>query len=208
MTYLSPPWKQVKSRMRGKKVSRRGFIKMSAAAVGTTAVGIYAFPKGIERVDAAGPGVLRITRTYPRQRVARLSDLREGEPLDFQYPAEEQRNFLIKLGTPALDGVGPGQDVVAFNYTCPHMGGPLQGTYRHDFKMLGPCPFHYSRFDLSKNGVMILGQATQSLPQIMLEVEGSDVYAVGVTGLVYGFRDNLAHQLTPNPHLGRGVTNG
>ena len=71
------------------------------------------------------------------------------------------------------------------------MGCPLNGKYRHDHKIMGPCPCHFSTFDLSKNGVMVLGQATQSLPQIVLEVDGSDVFAVGVTGLVYGYRDNL-----------------
>ena len=57
--------------------------------------------------------------------------------------------------------------------------------------MLGPCPCHFSRFDLSKNGSLILGQATQSLPQILLEVEKEEIYATGVMGLVYGFWDNL-----------------
>ncbi len=177
--------------MHNNKVSRRRFLNISATAVGIAAVGIYAFPKGIEKVVAAGPGAFRITRIYPRSKVAELTDLAEGEPLDFQYPGQEQRNFLVKLGVSANDGVSPGQDVVAFNYSCPHMGGPLQATYRHDFKMLGPCPFHYSRFDLSKNGVMILGQATQSLPQIVLQVEGKEIFAIGVAGFIYGFQDNL-----------------
>ena len=39
---------------------------------------------------------------------------------------------------------------------------------------------------------MILGQATQSLPQIMLQVEGNEIFAIGVAGLIYGFQDNLA----------------
>ena len=177
--------------MRQSKLSRRRFLTASAAVAGTVAVGIYAFPKGIEKVAAAGPNAARVTRSYPRSRVAKLSDLIEGEPLEFRYPGQEQRNFVVKLGTAANDGVGPAEDVVAFSYFCPHLGSPMQTTYRHDYKMLGPCPFHYSRFDLSKNGVMILGQATQSLPQIMLEVEDDEVYAMGVTGLIYGFHDNL-----------------
>ncbi len=80
---------------------------------------------------------------------------------------------------------------MAFNYLCSHMGCPLNGQYRHEYKMMGPCPCHFSRFDLAKNGIVILGQATQTLPQIMLEEAGGDLYAVGVTGLVYGFWDNL-----------------
>ena len=50
---------------------------------------------------------------------------------------------------------------------------------------------HFSRFDLAKSGIVILGQATQTLPQIMLEEDRGDLYAVGVTGLVYGYWNNL-----------------
>lgn len=155
------------------------------------AIGILAFPPGGELVEATAPGALRITRTYRRLKVARLADLIEGQPLDFSYPLKEQHNFLVKLGVPAWDGMGPDEDIVAFNYLCSHMGCPLTGTYRHEYKMLGPCPCHFSRFDLAKNGTLILGQATQSLPQILLEVKGEDLYAVAARGLVYGFWNNL-----------------
>ena len=57
--------------------------------------------------------------------------------------------------------------------------------------MLGPCPCHYSRFDLAKGGIVILGQATQSLPQVTLESEYREIFATGITGLVYGYFDNL-----------------
>ena len=142
-------------------------------------------------VEALASGAVQVTRTYPRVRVSGLAELVEGEPRGFQYPREEHSNFLVKLGTPAWDGVGPDQDVVAFSYLCSHMGGPLNGTYRHDYKLLGPCPFHFSRFDLTKNGVMVLGQATQSLPQILLDVQGDEVFAIGVKGLLYGAWNNL-----------------
>ena len=39
--------------------------------------------------------------------------------------------------------------------------------------------------------------ATQNLPQIKLETDGKDIYAVGISGLVYGFRDNLADGTLP-----------
>ena len=180
------------------KVSRRDFLKLSG--VSAAAVGIFAFSPGLtETIEAMSPGTARITRTYSRLKVARLTDLTEGEPTDFDYPLEEHKNFLVKLGAPAQGGIGPGQDVVAFNYLCSHLGCPLNGTYRHEFTMLGPCPCHYTRFDLSKRGIMVLGQATQSLPQIMLEALGDDIYAIGVTGLVYGFIDNLEGGSPINP---------
>ncbi len=178
--------------MSPQSLSRRNFVKMSAATLAAAAFGIYSFPNGREVVQAAGPRIARVTRSYTSQRIASLSTLEEGQPIDFTYPFEAHNNFVVKLGRDAWDGVGPDHDIVAFNYLCTHMGGPMQNTYRHQYGTLGPCPFHFSRFDLSKYGILVLGQATQSLPQIVLSVEGGEIYAEGVTGLVYGVHDNLA----------------
>jgi arsenite oxidase small subunit len=46
---------------------------------------------------------------------------------------------------------------------------------------------HLTTFDLTRHGMVISGHATESLPQIVLEVQGDDIYAVGVQGLVYGY---------------------
>lgn len=174
-----------------RKLSRRRFIK-SAGMAGALAVGIFAFPSGLTQVvQAVTPDAVRITRTYPRLKIARLADLIEGQPVDFRYPLREHQNFVVKLGAPAWDGIGPVGDIVAFNYLCSHMGCPLNGQYKHEHRMLGPCPCHFSRFDLAKNGIMILGQATQSLPQVLLELEQGEIHAVAVSGLVYGYHDNL-----------------
>ena len=35
--------------------------------------------------------------------------------------------------------------------------------------------------------MVISGHGTESLPQIVLEIDGDDIYAVGVLGLVYGY---------------------
>lgn len=170
--------------------SRRDFLKASVGAAG--GLGVLAFPVGLDRVfDAVSPGVRRLTQTYSQLLVAKTSDLVEGEPVDFRYPLEEQLNFLVKLGTPATGGVGPSGDIVAFSYSCSHMGCPLNGLYNREHKMLGPCPCHFSRFDLSKAGILILGQATQTLPQIVLETRGEEIFAKGVTGLLYGYWNNV-----------------
>ncbi|MFQ5691815.1 MAG: arsenate reductase (azurin) small subunit, partial [Nitrospinota bacterium] len=100
--------------------------------------------------------------------------------------------MLVKLGVPAAGGVGPQKDVVAFSTICTHMGGPLQGTYKKAHKILGACPFHLSTFDLTHHGMVAAGQATESLPQVRLEVRGDDIYATGVMGLIYGYHSNLA----------------
>ncbi len=117
--------------------------------------------------------------------------LKRGEPLDFSYPLEKNSNFLIELGTPAVNGVGPDKDIVAFSYQCTHMGCPLNGQYNPEHKMLGPCPCHFTQFDLTKSGDLVIGQATQSLPQILLEFKDGEIEAIGVTGLIYGSNNNL-----------------
>ncbi len=169
--------------------SRRDFLKASALLAG--GVGILGFPSGLNRIfPDFYTGVQRQNDVNPEVKVGSISQLAEGELLDFRYPLREQSNFLVKLGVQANGGVGPSRDIVAFSYLCSHMGCPLQGLYNREHKMLGPCPCHYSRFDLSKGGILILGQATQSLPQIVLETKGEDIYAIGVTGLVYGYQKN------------------
>jgi arsenite oxidase small subunit len=136
-------------------------------------------------------GTFAELRSYPRKRLAGLADLATGKTVDFEYPLEGHSSFLVKLGEPAVLRVGPEEDVVAFSYLCTRMGCPLTGRYRDDHKVIGPCPCHFSTFDLRRHGMLTLGQATESLPQIVLEVEDGDVWAVGVLGLVFGARDNL-----------------
>ncbi|MFQ5434838.1 MAG: arsenate reductase (azurin) small subunit, partial [Anaerolineae bacterium] len=59
-----------------------------------------------------------------------------------------------------------------------------------DVSIAGPCPLHWSTFDLTRHGMVISGHATQGLPQIMLETDGDDIVATGVLGLLYGYYDN------------------
>ena len=87
--------------MSPQSLSRRSFVKMSAAALAAAAFGIYSFPKGREVVQASGPGIARITRSYTSQRIASLSTLEEGQPIDFTYRFEAHNNFVVKLGRDA-----------------------------------------------------------------------------------------------------------
>jgi arsenite oxidase small subunit len=134
-----------------------------------------------------------VVATYPRKRIAKLSTLKKDSPVDFQYPDEGafSEAMIVKLGVPAGGGIGPASDVVAFNYACTHQGGSLEGTYKADTKSLGACPLHLSTYDLTRHGILISGQAYQSLPQVLLELDGDDIYAVGVFGLIFGRYDNL-----------------
>ena len=131
--------------------------------------------------------------TYPRKFIAKLSELELDTPVDFSYPDEGaySDNMVVKMGVEAGGGIGPERDVVAFNYACTHQGGSLYDSYKADTKSLGACPLHLSTYDLTRHGILISGQAYQSLPQILLELDGDDIYATGVFGLIYGRQDNL-----------------
>ncbi|MEM1429853.1 MAG: arsenate reductase (azurin) small subunit [Pseudomonadota bacterium] len=164
--------------------TRRQFLLTGGIATTVVMVGIPGMP------EAQTPAAIS---TYPRKLIAQLSALAQDEPFDFTYPDEGfyAESLLVKLGQQAGGGIGPQNDVVAFNYTCTHQGGALQGTYQAADKALGPCPLHLTTFDLTRHGIFISGQAYQSLPQVLLELDGDDIYAVGMFGLIYGRFDNL-----------------
>lgn len=167
-------------------MSRRQFLLTSGATTATVMVVLNAGTALAEKVPA-------LVTTYPRKLIGKLSALKADQPVDFSYPDEEQyaESMLVKLGTPAGGGVGPDRDVVAFNYYCTHQGGPLTDTYKAETKSLGACPLHLSTFDLTRHGIIISGQAYQSVPQVLLELEGDNIYAVGMMGLIYGRHSNL-----------------
>lgn len=167
-------------------MSRRAFLLNSGLTVSVIALG--AIP-GVAM--AAGASQYALKAAYPRQKIGTLSALKKGKPIEFAYPYPNVSNILVKLGAPAGGGVGPESDVVAFNQQCTHMGGPMQGTYKDAHQVLGPCPLHLTTFDLTRHGMVVSGHATESLPQIVLETEGDNIYAVGVLGLIYGYSGNL-----------------
>ncbi|MBI4082484.1 MAG: arsenate reductase (azurin) small subunit [Candidatus Lambdaproteobacteria bacterium] len=166
-------------------VSRRGFLLSSAAALATMTV-LLRVP-GLAQAQPA-----RLVR-YPRKKIGTLSGLAVDQPVAFAYPDDgaHAQSLLVRLGVPAGGGIGPQQDVVAFNSVCTHQGGPLGASYKPATKTLGACVFHLSTFDLTRHGILVSGQAYQSLPQVLLELHGDDIHAVGMMGLIFGRHDNL-----------------
>ena len=165
-------------------MSRRDFLLTSGIATATIMVAV--------NIGSAAE-TPAVVATYPRKKIAKLSALKADQPVNFEYPDEGAfaQSMLVKLGVEAGGGIGPGKDVVAFNNTCTHQGGDLTDTYKADTKSMGACPLHLSTYDLTRHGILISGQAYQSLPQVLLELEGDDIYAVGVFGLIFGRYDNL-----------------
>lgn len=169
-------------------LSRRAFLLGSGTT--TITLALASIPQLLHATDNIS---LRVTG-YPRKKVGILSKLEQDVPIEFRYPHDHPNciGFIVKLGEEASGGVGPRKDIVAFNSLCTHMGGGILGPtyYSAKYKSAGPCSAHLSVFDLRRHGMIVSGHATTTLPQIILKIEGDDIYATGVMGLIYGFADN------------------
>ena len=87
--------------------------------------------------------------------------------------------------------LGDGSHLVGFSAVCTHMGCMLvsdetgvhlgRGRDSNQTQSLrcGPCDSHGTTFDLLRGGLVVLGPATQHLPQLRLEVSGDEIVAVG-----------------------------
>ncbi|RME85863.1 MAG: arsenate reductase (azurin) small subunit [Caldilineae bacterium] len=135
----------------------------------------------------AAPAAPKFTTAlpYPRTKLANVGDLTVGEPLKASYPDANSPIYVLKFGKAVMGGAGPDGDIVAFSRLCPHMGCTMKQFNSEQNTLV--CGCHYSMFDLSKGGMMVIGQASDNLPQVELEVDGNgDIYAVGMHGLIYG----------------------
>jgi arsenite oxidase small subunit len=120
--------------------------------------------------------------------VAPLKDIAAGASIVFAYPDAASPAVLLRLSEPAANGVGANRDIVAYSTLCTHKGCPV--SFKPERKML-ICPCHWSTFDPAKAGTLVIGQASQHLPQIELRVTNGVVEAVGVNGLIYGRHTNV-----------------
>ncbi len=162
----------------GDGINRRELLSLGAAAGLAAGAGAGASP----------PAAAQSAASFPTLPIAALGDLEPGAELSFEYPDENAPCVLLRLDGPVEGGVGPDQSIVAYSMLCTHKGCPV--AYHADQKML-ICPCHWSSFDPAKRGRMIIGQASQSLPQITLRVEAGMIEAVGIDGLIYGRHTNI-----------------
>ena len=172
-------------------VSRRAFLQLGSATLITLTL-----PPILRKVGMPMTLTARAA-AFERKVIGKVSELKVGESISFQYPYDHisANNFLIMLESEAGGGVGPDKNIVAFHSLCTHQGGPMAGTFHGD-GIAGPCPLHLTTFDLNRHGMVIAGHATVALPQIMLEVDGDDIVATGVLGLIYGYQDNAVDPAT------------
>lgn len=148
------------------------------------------------RVRSEDAAIEATVKSLGRVRVANLTDLKTDQVTEFEYPPGQLHSaaMLVKLGTPAGGGVGTQQDIVAFSTLCTHMGADL--TYNSEHKLAGPCDAHLTSFDLTRHGMVVAGHATQALPQILLEMDGEEIFAIGILGLLFGYHTNPTESAT------------
>jgi arsenite oxidase small subunit len=157
-------------------ISRRELLVVGAAGA-AAAAGL-----GAGTADAAAAA------SYPRLRVISLKKLKVNRPVTFSYPLQAQASVLLDMGRAVPQGVGPKKSIVAYSLFCQHMGCPVE--YQPKIREF-VCPCHQSRYDPERLGSIIQGLAMQPLPRVQLQVRGGAVWAVGVEGLIYGYRNNL-----------------
>ncbi len=84
--------------------------------------------------------------------------------------------------------MGAKRSIVAYSLLCQHMGCPVE--YRRTTREF-VCPCHQTQYDAEREGTIIQGMALRPLPRVLLQVHSGAVWAVGVDGLIYGYRSNL-----------------
>lgn len=170
-------------------LSRREFM-IAGTAVGAVLGGGVVVPIGLTWSRDGNGQIAAVTARFPDVVVATYTDMAIGEPVTFDYPAEGQPNLAVRLERPVNHGIGPDQDLVAYSSTCTHMGCPVS-EFTSEGSILGPCPCHFTVFDLANDGIPAFGQATQNLPRVLIRLEGGEVVAFGVHRPIYGHADPL-----------------
>ena len=105
--------------------------------------------------------------TLPRVKIAVLSEIPIGGVEAFSYPSEHDRCWLVRLAE---------RDIVAFGQECTHLSCAVVPKVSEGVFL---CPCHEGYFDL-RTGRNISGPPPRPLPRVVLELEGDDVFAVGI----------------------------
>ncbi len=139
--------------------SRRQFLKF----LGLTSLAFFTGTLGVALKALFEQGRVQ---ALPAMRVASISDLPEGQSLNFHYPPDGYPAILIHL---------PGGRFVAYEQRCTHLLCPV--LYQNDKRRIY-CPCHEGVFDPA-TGERLAGPPPRPLNRIRLEVRGNDIYAVG-----------------------------
>jgi arsenite oxidase small subunit len=171
-----------------KSFSRRTFLKVSGGGIAAGAAALTS--PGGALAETSTENVGRVTLPYPEKPIGTAAGMPANEAVAFNYPDEASPCVAVKMGSPVPGGVGPDGDIVAYSTLCTHMGCVVE--YDPESRNL-KCPCHFSMFDGEKGGQMVIGQATEKAPSIILayDADNDSVTAVGVDGLIYGRQSNI-----------------
>jgi Rieske Fe-S protein len=140
-------------------VARRDFVKFLVLTSGAFVAG---------QAWIAAQSLVRARRPPPgRKRIASLAELPPGSAIMFAYPEPHDPCLLIRTR---------GGELLAYDQRCTHLSCAVvpmldEGILR--------CPCHEGIFDLA-TGRNLAGPPPRPLPRIGLEVDGDEVFAVGV----------------------------
>ncbi len=169
--------------------SKRTFLKIAVVASGLLAAGATGSVAG--SLISPTPPTAGAPTSFPRVKIANLSDLAVGVPVVFNYPLDTEPNTLVKLGQRATNGIGPDGDIVAFSLICQHLGciwgfvptgtSPSCNLSYKAPEPVGYCCCHGSVFDLTSAARVIGGPSPRPQPQVQLELDASGaIFAVGM----------------------------
>lgn len=187
---------------------RRRFLKAMIAVGAVVAIGGIAKPL----LDYATVSESTAT-TFPRVKVANVSQLSVNNPLVFNYPLTNEPNYLVMLSQAAEYGVGPDSNIVAFSAICEHygciyhftaslaqQGGPnVPGGY---------CPCHGSMYNYLEDAKVVGGPAPCPVPRVVLEYDSStgDIYATGMEPpTIFGHGSSCSSDVTQDLQGGSEV---
>lgn len=140
-------------------VSRREFVKFMTLASGGLAVGTAGLA-----VWAHTP---RDHRTFEAALIAKVADVPVGQALAFSYPQPRDLCILVH----SREG-----EFRAYSRRCTHLSCPVEFQPEHHRLY---CPCHNGAFSL-EDGHVLQGPPPRPLPEIMLEIRGDEIHAVGV----------------------------
>jgi Rieske Fe-S protein len=172
-----------------------GLVAGSLQYAQPPSIGLSSFPR-VQLIDLDG-SPLTVSKVESEYNVM-TSDV-----LLFNYPLQNEPNFLINVapasagGVGAMNvknGIGHQKSIVAFSAICQHLGCPAPAIH---FYPPGTCPqtpggrpfyihctCHGSTYDATNGASNLTGPAVLPLPQVILEWDTSDdtIYAVNEVG--------------------------
>ena len=166
-------------------VTRRQFLFMGAAAVGTVTLATV-----MPGQSVPGPGGgLR----WNDGRQAKRTPGRRGRPVQVPVGPRKLRQLPHQAGhTGWREASAPTRMLSPSTLYVPHMGISLLGSFKlRSTRLWARARTHLSTYDLTRHGMMSFRSLPRrDCPRLVLEARGDEIYATGVMALIYGFGDN------------------